>query len=210
MRPDPAVKAKAHPKWREDTSVRCTLPSLLSMGRLAVAPVEHCRLQQVVKEPGPRWVDALGGSAGAAKRWNGGKKKSRNEKGPEPPGCRASAGEIGRENALGLLPCVATSARGWSGILETIAAQPLRLVAIALQVRTGCHALLRCRQSFGQGRHGCRMRMGERRQPAHGHGALAGAAEDGGADGVHDGLSAKSGSVVVQRWRTRSPDGWGL
>lgn len=39
------------------------------------------RLQQVVKEPGPQWVDALGGSAGAAKRWKGKKaamKKARN------------------------------------------------------------------------------------------------------------------------------------
>lgn len=81
MRPSPAVKAKAHPKWREDPGVRCTLPSLLSMGRPAMAPVEHCRLQQVVKEPGPRWVDALGGSASAAKRWKGKKaamKKARN------------------------------------------------------------------------------------------------------------------------------------
>lgn len=91
--------------------------------------------------------------------------------------------EIGRESACGLLPCAATSARWWSGVLETIA-QPLRLAAIALQIRC---ALLRW-QSLCMGWHGRQSARNQR--PAHGHGTLAGAVEDGGAAGVHGGLSA--------------------
>jgi len=74
MRPDPAVKAKAHPKWREDTSVRSTLPSPLSMGRLAVAPVEQTACSKLLKN----WVPGGSMPLGAARALRkGGKERKR-------------------------------------------------------------------------------------------------------------------------------------
>lgn len=191
MRPGPAVKAKAHPKWREAWGCVARRPLCLRWAGQPWLRWSVAACSKLLRNGVP------GGSMpwGQRKRCEKGEKEKRsgNEKGPEPLVAGPLLERSGGRTLWGLLPCVATSARWWSGILETIA-QPLRLVAIALQIRTECHALLR-RQSFGQGGHGRPMHM-EQRRPAHGHGALAAAAEDGGAGGVHGGLSAKSGSVV--------------
>lgn len=56
---------------------------LLSIGRPASAPVEQRRLRQTVKEPGPRWVDACGGSGWRCKKeWGGETTTAGNEKRP--------------------------------------------------------------------------------------------------------------------------------
>lgn len=79
MRPSPAVKAKAHPKWREDPGVRYTLPSLLSMGRPAMAPVEQAACSKLLKNGVPGGSMPLGAALALRKGGNeNAMKKARN------------------------------------------------------------------------------------------------------------------------------------
>lgn len=184
MRPIPAVKSKGTPEMERGWVGRGALPPLCFRwtGR-ATAPMETGRLQQTVKEPGSPAGRCLRGQRLALREKKGNEKRPAMKKARNHLVAGPLDQEIGRENACGLLPCAATSARVWSGILETIT-QPLWLAAIALQIRC---ALLRW-QSLCMGWHGRQRARNQR--PAHGHGALAGAVEDGGAAGVHGGLSA--------------------
>lgn len=79
-----------HTRNGERVGVLHTPASLLSMGRPVVSLVEQTACSELLKNLGPGGSMPAGAAAGAAGKEGELRKTAGNEKGPEPPGCRAS------------------------------------------------------------------------------------------------------------------------